>query len=72
MCDSGFQFENGASSAMVDCDLFEGKKSADIPKCVRIGKALSWSFLLLLVLYIQAIYFSVMLGRFFLFPVFLW
>ena len=44
MCDSGFQFENGASSAMVDCDLFEGKKSADIPKCVRIGKALLWSF----------------------------
>ena len=58
MCDSGFQFENGASSAMVDCDLFEGKKSADIPKCVRIGKALLWSFLLLLMLYVQVNYFS--------------
>ncbi|XP_060565032.1 uncharacterized protein LOC132724225 [Ruditapes philippinarum] len=37
MCNNGFQFEDGSHTATVKCDLFEGKSTPDIQKCVRIG-----------------------------------
>ncbi|XP_053372690.1 uncharacterized protein LOC128546316 [Mercenaria mercenaria] len=36
-CNNGFQFEDGSHSASVKCDLFEGKSTPDLQKCVRIG-----------------------------------
>ena len=40
-CNSGYQFENGASIASVKCDLFEVVQSTAVPKCVRIDTGMS-------------------------------
>ena len=35
-CNPGYQFETGARTASVKCDLFEVVQSTAVPKCVRI------------------------------------